>query len=234
MVSSDANHTDSKMANKQKTEKDDDVFKTAFANDPRKLSVMAIPTDFEIATSGKFTMSAKEKWRILKNVATMSLAFMVQFTAFQGTANLQSSINSKNGLGTVSLSSIYMALVLSCMFVPTLLIKRLTVKWTLCLSMLCYAPYIAAQFYPRFYTLIPSGILLGMGAAPMWASKATYLTQVASVYAKITDQGVDGIIVRFFGFFFLAWQTSELWGNLISSLGRFYFPFTWNELKTKL
>lgn len=52
----------------------------------------------------------------------------------------------------------------------------------------------------------------------MWASKATYLTQVGQVYAKITDQAVDAIIVRFFGFFFLAWQTAELWGNLVSSL----------------
>lgn len=72
--------------------------------------------------------------------------------------------------------------------------------------------------FRRFYTLVPAGILLGLGAAPMWASKATYLTQCGQVYAKITDQAVDAIIVRFFGFFFLAWQTAELWGNLISSL----------------
>ncbi|XP_014290351.1 UNC93-like protein isoform X2 [Halyomorpha halys] len=166
----------------------------------------------------KIKLSRKEKWRILKNVAAVSFAFMVQFTAFQGTANLQSSINANEGLGTVSLSAIYAALVLSCIFVPTFLIKRLTVKWTLCCSMLCYAPYIMAQFYPRFYTLVPAGVLLGLGAAPMWAAKATYLTQAGAVYAKLTDQPVDGIVVRFFGFFFLAWQTAELWGNLISSL----------------
>lgn len=175
---------------------------------------------------GKFKMSPKEKWRILKNVSTISLAFMVQFTAFQGTANLQSSINAREGLGTVSLSAIYAALVLSCIFVPTFLIKRLTVKWTLCLSMLCYIPYIGAQFYPRFYTLVPAGVLVGLGAAPMWAAKATYLTQTGAVYAKLTDQQVDGIVVRFFGFFFLAWQTAELWGNLISSLGKFFFAFS--------
>ena len=168
---------------------------------------------------GKCRLKPREKWRILKNIAAVSLAFMVQFTAFQGTANLQSSINASEGLGTVSLSAIYAALVLSCIFVPTFVIKRLTVKWTLCVSMLCYAPYIAAQFYPRFYTLVPAGVLLGLGAAPMWAAKATYLTQVGAVYAKLTDQAVDGIVVRFFGFFFLAWQTAELWGNLISSLG---------------
>jgi Ion channel regulatory protein UNC-93 len=178
-------------------------------------------TDEEASQQGKFKLSRKEKWRILKNVSVISCAFMIQFTAFQGIANLQSSINAKDGLGTVSLSAIYAALVVSCVFIPTFLIKRLTVKWTLCLSMLCYTPYIASQFYPKFYTLVPAGVLLGIGAAPMWASKATYLTQVAGVYAKLTDQSVDGIIVRFFGFFFLAWQTAELWGNLISSLGKY-------------
>ncbi|XP_021940392.1 UNC93-like protein isoform X2 [Zootermopsis nevadensis] len=171
-----------------------------------------------IGADGKFRLSRREKWRILKNIAAVSLAFMVQFTAFQGTANLQSSINAQEGLGTVSLSAIYAALVVSCIFVPTFLIKRLTVKWTLCFSMLMYAPYIGAQFFPRFYTLVPAGVILGLGAAPMWASKATYLTQVGGVYAKLTDQAVDAIVVRFFGFFFLAWQTAELWGNLISSL----------------
>lgn len=37
----------------------------------------------------------------------------------------------------------------------------------------------------------------------MWASKATYLTQLGQVYAKLTDQAVEAIVVRFFGFFFL-------------------------------
>jgi hypothetical protein len=76
------------------------------------------------------------------------------------------------------------------------------------------------KFLFRFYTLVPAGILVGLGAAPMWASKATYLTQLGQVYAKLTDQAVEAIIVRFFGFFFLAWQSAELWGNLISSLGK--------------
>ena len=196
-----------------------DAFK-GDGDDPVKPPLTAAADEEPIpGPDGKCRLKRGEKWRILKNIAAVSFAFMVQFTAFQGTANLQSSINANEGLGTVSLSAIYAALVLSCIFVPTFLIKRLTVKWTLCVSMLCYAPYIAAQFYPRFYTLVPAGVLLGLGAAPMWAAKATYLTQVGAVYAKLTDQAVDGIIVRFFGFFFLAWQTAELWGNLISSLG---------------
>ena len=44
----------------------------------------------------------------------------------------------------------------------------MTTKWTLVISMLSYSAYIGAQFYPRDYTLIPTAILLGFGAAPMW------------------------------------------------------------------
>ena len=65
------------------------------------------------------------------------------------------------------------------MFVPTFLIKKLTVKWAMVLSMFCYTAYIGAQFYPHFGTLIPGAIILGAGAAPMWSAKCTYLSQVS-------------------------------------------------------
>ena len=64
------------------------------------------------------------------------------------------------------------------MFVPSFMIKKLTVKWTMVVSIFCYSTYIAAQFYPEFYTLIPGAIILGLGAAPMWSAKCTYLSQV--------------------------------------------------------
>ncbi len=83
-----------------------------------------------------------------------------------------------DGLGTYSLSVIYASLVVSCAFLPTAVIKRLKCKWAMVVCMLCYTTYIAAQFYPEFYTLIPAAIILGMGAAPMWSAKCTYLTQV--------------------------------------------------------
>jgi len=90
-------------------------------------------------------------------------------------------ISQEAGLGTWSLCTIYASLVASCCFLPTAVIKRFTVKWAMVGSMLCYSTYIAAQFYPRFWTLIPAAIILGMGAAPMWSAKCTYLTQVSNV-----------------------------------------------------
>ncbi|CAG0879668.1 unnamed protein product [Cyprideis torosa] len=149
-----------------------------------------------------------ETRRIMKNVVLISISFTCLFTAFQSMAYLQSSINPNEGLGTASLSVIYVALVLSCMFLPTYLIKTFTVKWTLCFCMLTYSLYIAGQFYPRFYTLIPGAIILGMGAAPMWSAKCTYLSQVGAKYAELTGSNVEQVVVKFFGIFFFCFQTS--------------------------
>ncbi|XP_045611697.2 UNC93-like protein isoform X1 [Procambarus clarkii] len=156
-----------------------------------------------------------EKVRILKNVVIISIAFMFLFTSFNSMANLQSSINKVDG--TAALSTLYAALVVSCAFLPTWMIKMLKAKWTLCFSMLCYSTYIAAQFYPRVWTLVPTSIILGLGAAPMWSAKCTYLTQVGSKYAEIVGESAEVVIVRFFGIFFLFFQSTQVWGNLISS-----------------
>jgi hypothetical protein len=64
-----------------------------------------------------------EKWRIMKNIVVISLAFMVHFTAFQGAGNLQSSVNADEGLGTVSLATIYLSLILSNVFLPVVMIR---------------------------------------------------------------------------------------------------------------
>jgi len=121
-----------------------------------------------------------EKRSIMKNVIVISFAFLLLFTAFQSMSFLQSSINKVDGLGTYSNVAVYAALVASCMFLPSWVIKTFTVKWGLVMSMFCYTAYIATQFYPQFYTIIPGAIVVGIGAAPMWSAKCTYLTQVGN------------------------------------------------------
>lgn len=48
-------------------------------------------------------------------------------------ASLQNSLNNVDGLGTYSLSVLYGSLVVSSMFLPTFLIQKFTVKWTVIL-----------------------------------------------------------------------------------------------------
>ncbi|KAK7500310.1 hypothetical protein BaRGS_00008533 [Batillaria attramentaria] len=169
------------------------------------------------ATSAPYREIPMTKRQILKNVLVLSFGFMFLFTAYQSMANLQTSLNKEDGVGAWSLSAIYAALIVSCMFLPKFIIARLGCKWTVPLCMIGYAAYMGANFYAVIWLMTIAGVILGFGAAPMWSAKCTYLTQLGVWYAKMTKQSEDAIINRFFGFFFMMFQTSQIWGNLISS-----------------
>lgn len=61
--------------------------------------------------------------RLVKNVVAISCAFTLHFTAYFGAANLQSSVNASEGLGTASLVAVYAALISSSFFLPGLVIR---------------------------------------------------------------------------------------------------------------
>ena len=164
-----------------------------------------VKLDLEPAKS-EFSMT---KFQIIKNIVVVSVAFLFLFTAFQSLSNLQSSLNREKGLGTVGLSIIYGSLVISCMFLPTFIISHIGCKWTVAFSMLTYILYMVANFYATWGTIIPGAIILGLGAAPLWSAKCTYLTETGAWYAKMTGNTSDDIINRFFGIFFMIFQTSE-------------------------
>ncbi|XP_029452830.1 protein unc-93 homolog A [Rhinatrema bivittatum] len=154
----------------------------------------------------------------LKNIIIVSFGFLLLFTAFGGLQSLQSSLNQSEGLGVASLSVLYGTLILSSMFLPPILIKKLGCKWTIAVSMCCYVAYTLGNFYASWYTLIPTSVILGVGGAPLWASKCTYLTISGNQYAEMVGKVGKDIINQYFGVFFLIFQSSGVWGNLMSSL----------------
>lgn len=52
-------------------------------------------------------------------------------------------------------------------------------KWAVAVSFIAYMPFIAAQFYPALYVLIPAGMMVGFGGGPLWCAKCTYLSVVS-------------------------------------------------------
>lgn len=162
---------------------------------------------------------SSETARILRNILILSSAFLIFYTAFHGTTNLQSSINADAALGSYTLFSIYVSLIMSNILLPVLVVRWLGCKWTIALSFIAYMPYIAAQFYPSFYTLIPAGILVGVGGGPLLCAKCTYLTILAEAFSVACQSKIkkDVLIIRFFGVFFVFYQMAQVWGNLISS-----------------
>ena len=115
---------------------------------------VAIPEYKEVFLAGTETWLSSRK-SIYKNLLVIGLAWIFLFTAYSSIANLQSSLNRTKGLGTAGLSTIYISLVISCLFVPPAMIKKLGLKWTILISQCTYTIYMAANIYPRWYTIIP-------------------------------------------------------------------------------
>ncbi|NP_001414406.1 protein unc-93 homolog A isoform X1 [Rattus norvegicus] len=156
--------------------------------------------------------------RSMKNVLVVACGFLLLFTAYGGLQNLQSSLYSAHGLGVATLSTLYGSVLLSSMFLPPILIKKCGCKWTIVGSMCCYVVFSLGNFHANWYTLIPTSILLGLGAAPLWSAQCTYLTVIGNLQAeKVGKLGKD-VVNQYFGIFFLIFQSSGVWGNLISSL----------------
>ena len=158
------------------------------------------------------------KPQILKNVIVLSLGWAFLFTAFNAVANLQTSLNQEDGVGVKSLTTIYVGMIASSMFLSDVVVSLLGCKWAISLAMSGYTMYIAANFYAVQVTMIPAAVVLGLCSAPLWSAQSTYLTKMGGWYAKLTHQNKDGAINYFFGFFYMSHQSTQIWGNLISSL----------------
>lgn len=78
------------------------------------------------------------------------------------------------------------------------------------------APHVCSSLHR--YTLVPTSILLGLGAAPLWSAHCTYLTIMGNTHAEKAGKVGKDVVNHYFGIFFLIFQSAGVWGNLISSL----------------
>lgn len=159
----------------------------------------------------------KQKNGELKNVLILSGGFTAIFTAYLAIQNLQSSLNQEDGLGIISLSCMYACIIISGIFAPAI-INILGEKWTLVISFICHVIYTGTNFYPAFTTLIPSSVLLGLTAGPMWTSQSVYISEMSYSYAASSGNDEHAVLSRFNGIFFSMYETTQITGNLISSL----------------
>ena len=86
-----------------------------------------------------------EKHKILKTILCISIAFTLFFTAFLGLAYLQSSLHSDEGIGTVTQSALYVAVITSCLFLVKPSISVTGHRWTIVISMSAYCLWFAAN-----------------------------------------------------------------------------------------
>jgi len=68
-------------------------------------------------------------------------------------------------LGTYVLVICTLSLLLSCLFLPSLMSKYIGYKWSLIMSEVAFFCYICANFIPNEFTLFSTGFLMGLANA---------------------------------------------------------------------
>ncbi|XP_031437950.2 protein unc-93 homolog A-like [Clupea harengus] len=130
----------------------------------------------------------------------------------------KSSLNADEGMGLASNSVTFSSIILSSMFVTPTVIRYLGCKWTIVASMGCNVIYTIGNFYPGWATLMPTSVIVGLGESPLWSATSTYLTISGGLQAVKEGKKSQDVINQYFGILFLLYQSSAVWGNLLSSL----------------
>ena len=149
---------------------------------------------------------------LYKNLAVVSVSFLLLFTAFLSLQNLQSSLNIDEGLGPLGLTAVYCALIVSSLFLPPLVFSKLGMKWTMVLSVFAYLGYIAASFHAIWATIIPTSVALGLCAGTLWAGKMAYVNELSRRYSIFNEKEMFHSKDRFFGIFFATYHTGKILG----------------------
>uniref|UniRef100_A0A914CL63 Uncharacterized protein n=1 Tax=Acrobeloides nanus TaxID=290746 RepID=A0A914CL63_9BILA len=158
----------------------------------------------------------KSKHKIRINLWIISVAFLFLFTAFHGLQNLQTTVNGQ--MGADSLCALYISMAISSLFIPTFILNRIGSKLTLVTSMGIYILYMVANFLPKYYSLIPASILVGVASSCLWAANCVYITESGSKFARLNVEAQNVVIVRFFGYFFMVVHLGQVIGNILSSV----------------
>ncbi|CAM6105150.1 unnamed protein product [Calypogeia fissa] len=151
----------------------------------------------------------------LKDLHVLSLAFLFVFLAYSAVQNLESSINTDQGLGSASLGVLYLSLTLSCL-VASMVVMWLGSKNALILGLSGYWAFIVANIFPSWYTLIPAAIYLGFTASVIWVAEGTYLTLAAKKHAAACDISEATALGSFNGEFWGVYQSNQVVGNILT------------------
>lgn len=159
----------------------------------------------------------RPKRRYTKNLVVLSLGFILVFTAFRSVQNLQSSINTAGRLGVFTMSLVHATTFISCLFAPAL-VEKLSSKWTIVIGLLFYIFWIGANFWPHVVTLVPTAVGVGFGQSLAWGAQVSYIEKLAVDYSHLSKELTQQELYKFNGIFLACFQSSHIWGNLISSL----------------
>ncbi|CAN6356580.1 unnamed protein product [Urochloa humidicola] len=145
----------------------------------------------------------------------LSAAFLFVFSAYGAAQNLESTVNTKGDLGTVSLGILYTSFTLFSV-VASPVVTRLGPKRALVVGSSGYVLFILANIVPTWYTMVPASLYLGFCASIIWVGQGTYLTSAALSHARDNNLPEARTLGNFTGEFWGIMASTQVIGNLLS------------------
>ncbi|TXG58593.1 hypothetical protein EZV62_016422 [Acer yangbiense] len=150
-----------------------------------------------------------------RDIHILSTAFLLIFLSYGAAQNLQSTINTKDNLGTISLGILYTSFTFFSLF-ASLFVRILGSKNAMILGSSGYWLFVAANLAPSWYTMVPTSAYLGFTASIIWVGEGTYLTSTAFGHAIDHKLHEGTVIGNFNGEFWAFFALHQFVGNLIT------------------
>ncbi|XP_047330266.1 UNC93-like protein 3 [Impatiens glandulifera] len=171
--------------------------------------------DEEVALILRNSESQTETQNHTRDIHILSSAFLLIFLAYGAAQNLESTVNTGQDLGTISLGILYTSFAASSLF-ASLVVKGLGSKNALVLGTTGYWLFIAANLKPTWLTMVPASLYLGFTASVIWVAQGTYLTSSARFHANDCKLEEPNVIGSLNGEFWGVFATHQILGNLLS------------------
>jgi len=182
----------------------------------------------------KLSADSAAVWRRRKNFIALSIGFLLIYTAFRSIQALQSSINASGRLGVVAMTCVHGSMAAVCpLLAPTVAAGRPPPKWTVVLAAVLYVGWMTANLWPHPLTLLPTSLVAGVAQCIGWAAQIAFMRSFQrdedrSVADADGDRGSSTAThdgehrrrreCRLNAAFVACFQSSHIWGNLVSSL----------------
>ncbi|XP_030542589.1 UNC93-like protein 3 [Rhodamnia argentea] len=150
-----------------------------------------------------------------RDVHILSCGFLLIFLAYGAAQNLESTVNTTDNLGTISLGILYVSFTFFSL-VASLVVRAIGPKNAILLGTTGYWLFIAANLKPSWLTMVPASFYLGFAASIIWVGQGTYLTSTARSHAKECSLHEGTVIGAFNGEFWGMFASHQVVGNLVS------------------
>ncbi|CAF3820381.1 unnamed protein product [Adineta steineri] len=178
------------------------------------------------------TNNKNKKGSTKRNFIMICFAYTCATTSLNAVVNLQSSLNTDKDVGLNSVAITYGASLLTCIFLTTPLGYIFGYKWSIVGGQFGILVYVASNMYPKQWLMYSTAIICGSLRACFSMAQNSYVTALANDESE-NDDDAEIKTRKYFGIFFTAFQSAQIWGNLISYLVLRNTPKTTNTNSTQ-